>query len=311
MKFISVQPDNDYFIWQCQVQMNNFRKLGIEKDAILIFGVDKRNGASQNVINFSRSTKAITIFIPDDRTNEDLKYIPTIRPYLLKQFFKYHTKLMKDHDVLYHDSDILFAKLPDFKKLAKKKKLLVSDTISYIGAEYIKSKGEGLLEEMCNVVGIDPKLVIKNEKNSGGAQYFFPKIMPMTYEFWDKIQKDSLELYNVMLSTSHKYTPSHPIQAWTADMWAILWNVWLMGGESLIVKEMEFSWPTFPIAEWDKYNIFHNAGVTPDRTDLFFKGKYNLTSPFNVSHDEISKEFCSYKYVEEILETAKLLNPNQ
>jgi len=304
MKFISAQPDTDYFIWQLKVQMNNFKKFGIEQDAFILLGYDPNNGANPNAIKFISETKANVVLFPDNRTPESRSYISTIRPYLLKLFFKSVGRHIDD-DFFYHDSDILFSSLPNFNLLLKKKKLMVSDTISYIGAKYITSKGEGLLEEMCLIVGIDPKLVIKNEKKSGGAQYLIPKSFKMSNGFWDKVEKDSYNLYSVMNATAHKYNPSHPIQAWTADMWALLWNFWLGGLDSLITKELDFSWPTYSINDWDKFNIFHNAGVTPDRTELFFKGNFISTSPFDANHDNVSNVYLSYKYLEAIFEAKK------
>lgn len=307
MIFISAQPDDDYFIWQIKVQMNNFRKLGIEKDAIVLFGYDPMKGANPNALKVVDKLKCNVLFFPDRRDSISRSYISTIRPHLLKQFFRKFPNHFQD-GFFYHDSDILFQALPKFDSLFKKNKLIVSDTISYIGAKYIKSKGEGLLEEMCNVVGIDPKVVEKNEKKSGGAQYLIPKSLYMGYEFWDKIEKDSVNLYSLMNSTASKYNPSHPIQSWTADMWSVLWNFWLLDVDSLISKELDFSWPTFGVSDWKKYNIFHNAGVTHDRPELFFKGNYVSKSPFGESYDKISDKFCSIKYVEEIIDTAKNFN---
>lgn len=304
MKYISAQPDDDYFIWQLRVQMNNFKKLKIEKDAIVLLGYNKEIGINPNAIGFSQNTDATVLFVEDKRTNEEKGYISTIRPHLLKQFC-IDTKHQYHDDFFYHDSDILFAKLPDFESLAKENKLIVSDTISYVGAKYIISKGEGLLEEMCSIVQIDPTLIKNNEEKSGGAQYFIPKDFYMNYEFWDKIERDSLNLFRVMNATAHKYNPEHPIQAWTADMWSVLWNFWLNGIDSLISKELDFSWPTYGINDWDKFNIFHNAGVTPDRKELFFKGNFTSISPFDVDHDNVSKKFLSYKYSQEINDTKK------
>lgn len=303
MRYISAQPDDDYFIWQLKVQMNNFRKHNIEKDAVILLGYDEAKGINPNAKKFIKQTKATVLCFSDKRTPYNKIYISTIRPNLLKQY--YDTNPVSD-DTFYHDSDILFtSSLPDFETLIKKEKLIVSDTISYVGATYIKSKGEELLKEMCAVVEIDPKHVEDFEIKTGGAQYLIPKNFFMNNSFWDKIERDSVNLFVLMNNTASKYNPSHPIQSWTADMWAVLWNFWKCGIDSEISKELDFSWPTFGIADWDKYKIFHNAGVTPDRKDLFFKGDFTHKSPFKLKHKDVNKNFCSYRYVEEIIDTAK------
>lgn len=301
MRFISAQPDDDYFVWQLQVQMNNFRKHNIEKDAVILISYDEQRGLNENIKKLMDQTSASIYVFPDKRTSDFKRYIPTIRAHLLKQYYDTNPT---PSDTFYHDSDILFIELPDFNTLSKSNKLLVSDTVDYIGAKYIKSKGDGLLEEMCAIVGIDPNYVENMEKQSGGAQYFIPKDFHMNYAFWDKIEKDSLDLYIHMIKTSDKYTPSHPIQSWTADMWAILWNFWKSGIQTDISKELEFSWPTYGIDSWNMFKIFHNAGVTPDRKELFYKGDFVHKSPFESKHENVSEVYCSYKYVQEIFDTA-------
>ncbi|GHM98843.1 hypothetical protein WSM22_03330 [Cytophagales bacterium WSM2-2] len=297
MKFITAQPYNDYFIWQMQVQINNFKKNGIEKDLVVLFAHDGKLDVHKAVKVF-KSSEAEFHFIQDVRSIESKGYIPSIKPHLLKYFFR---KTQLNDDVFYLDCDVTFNRLPVINPTNR---ILLSDTVSYIGAKYIISKGEGLLKEMCDVVGVNPAIVIANESNSGGAQYVIPKTIPMTFEFWDKVERDSVALYNLMKNTAHKYNPVHPIQKWTAEMWATLWNFWLAGYETGIDKELDFCWSTYPIEDYDKFNIYHNAGVTINRKDLFFKGDFINRSPFGLAHSNVDPKFCSIKYVQEINETA-------
>jgi hypothetical protein len=55
-------------------------------------------------------------------------------------------------------------------------------------------------------------------------------------------------------------------------MWAVLWNAWLRGNETKVTPELDFCWATDTINRWEETSIFHNAGATPDRKDIFFKG---------------------------------------
>ena len=106
------------------------------------------------------------------------------------------------------------------------------------------------------------------------------------------------ELFKLMKRTQQKYSPENPIQAWTADMWAVLWNAWLAGHETKIIKRFNFMWATDHISNWEKTSIYHNAGAVVDDGRLFLKTKYQK-SPFN-QEIKCSDEYCSYKYVEEI-----------
>ena len=100
-----------------------------------------------------------------------------------------------------------------------------------------------------------------------------------------------------MKDTSNKYAPEHPIQSWTADMWALLWNAWLFKHETKIIKRFDFAWATDNIDKWKKVSIFHNAGAVLKNGHYFLKTDYQ-TSPFNKKLS-CGKDSCSYNYIKE------------
>jgi hypothetical protein len=67
--------------------------------------------------------------------------------------------------------------------------------VSYIGADYIKSKSHEILEGMCAVVGIDRSIVEANQANSGGAQKLMKNI---DGDYWRQVYKTSNELYKYL-----------------------------------------------------------------------------------------------------------------
>jgi len=296
MKFLIVLPEHNYYLWQMLVQINNFKKFGYDKDTIYVIGRRdvKRNNNLDNIIKYSNS-QCIFHTYRDDRN--DLTYSSSLRLHLLSKLFKEYPEY-ENEIFFYIDPDVIFNKKIRFSDLEKNNTWYLSDTKSYIGTKYIKSKGDDLLEEMCDVVGIDPKLVEENDKNAGGAQYLIKNV---NSDFWEKVERDSINLYKLMINTKHKYAPKAPIQAWTADMWSLLWNAWLFNYKTKIIKRFDFCWATDPISKWDKCGIFHNAGVTSDSNKFFRKTKYQV-SPFNENID-CSSEYCSSKYVDEIKET--------
>ena len=79
----------------------------------------------------------------------------------------------------------------------------------------------------------------------------------------------------------------------------------LFNYKPLTSDDFIFNWATDPIENWEKYKIFHNAGVTEDRKELFFKGKYVKNTPFFDDFSHISKDFCSYKYIQAIKKVKK------
>jgi len=90
-------------------------------------------------------------------------------------------------------------------------------------------------------------------------------------------------------------------------MWAVLWNAWLFGNDVRVHDKLNFSWATDPIEFYNKSSIYHNAGVLSTTTTLFFKSDYINHLPYNfIKKENFSKNFCSIKYVEEILKTKKV-----
>jgi hypothetical protein len=305
MYYLSAQPDSSYFIWQLEVQINNFRKFNLEKSMIILIGYDPVSGVNPYASELKNKTIAKIFYYPDNRDIDHKKYLPTIRPFLLRQFFLDNPNHFHNKPWMYHDGDIIFRKLPKIKGLRTSNKIYVSDTRSYLDSGYVKSKSKELFLEMCKIVKIRPELVEGNDINCGGAQYVFGGKCGMGAYFWDKVYDDCLNLYNFTNGTIHQYSPLHPIQAWTADMWAVIWNMWLMGFKTEISRELSFSFATDNISNWLKHNIFHNAGVLANNTYLFYKGNYINKLPFNEDFSYISRNHCSFKYVEEIMEIKK------
>ena len=73
---------------------------------------------------------------------------------------------LRGETVFYHDSDIIFRELPDFDSMNQDMYWYLSDTVSYIGADYIKSKSADIFIDMCNLVKISPEVVESNQENS-------------------------------------------------------------------------------------------------------------------------------------------------
>jgi hypothetical protein len=96
----------------------------------------------------------------------------------------------------------------------------------------------------------------------------------------------------------------HELQIWCADMWAVLWNGWLQGVDTICHPDLQFSWATSPIEDYHKFNIMHNAGVTTTSQGHFYKAEYTDKLPYNINL-EINKNTASFMYWLEIQETSK------
>ena len=284
--------------------INNFVSHGVNPSDIHIVSSHKGT-ILENWKKLKEHYKDVKFFFyKDDRVKP--AYISSIRPHILYKHWLTNPELQQE-TVFYYDCDIILSKPIDFEKLVNDDVCYVSDTVSYIGANYVRSKGEHYLDLMTSLVGVNKQYLIQEEKNSGGAQYLLKNIPT---EFWKKVYYDSENLFRIVneqITKDKEVNPSiHEIQIWCADMWAVLWNLWFFDKAVKVTNELSFSWATSSIREWETHAIYHNAGVTSDRKDLFFKGAYQTTLPYDIEQKDFSEHFCSYNYVKEILKTKEV-----
>ena len=297
MKYIIATSDSKYYRWQMLVQIHNFKEMGMLDD--LIYVVAKTGKIKSKYLGYIEKETGVEIHTyKDERKSKN--YTSSIRPNIMKRFIDDHPE--HGNCFFYLDPDVLFTEKPEYYgSIVNNDVWYLSDTKSYLDSRYIKSKSEKLFHEMCDIVGVTPDVVEVNDREAGGAQY----IMKNTnFEFWDKVERDSEALYVHMDRTSNEYKPNDPIQKWTADMWAVLWNAWYFGHRTKIWNELSFNWATTKIKNLDDHKIFHNAGVF-DQDHLFNKVKYVDENPFDGDYSYVSEEYCSKYYVDNILETSE------
>jgi hypothetical protein len=304
--FISAQPDVPYFHWQVEVMIHNFVKAGINPNWIEVLWA-YNSEPSDELIALSQKYPYVRFFSYKKTVADNFGYIPILRPDIIEQHFRKYPDLQNEV-IFYHDSDIIFRALPNFDAMHSDSYWYLSDTISYIGANYIKSKSDDLFIDMCALAGIPPDMVEKNQLNSGGAQYLMKRV---SAEYWKDVKEVSLSLYKYMSDREdherstlppEKLQAYHPIQKWCADMWAVLWGAWKMGAQTLIEPGLEFSWGTSSLTDYNRHNIMHNAGVTSNNGGkLFYKGEFINKNPFEADFSTIDPNTASAKYVDAIL----------
>lgn len=304
LRYICCQPAISYYTWQVEVLINNFIKMGVNPNLIDIVCAIDNNFIPNEWRELQNCYNYVRFFFYND-TREDKTYIPSVYFNLMKQHIVARPEIQ--NDVLFlHDSDIVFTKEPKFESMIAGDTWYLSDTRFYINYDYIQQKGNHIYEKMCDIVGIDKLIPKLMNSNSGGAQYI---VKNTTYEFWDKVEKDSVKLYKYFCDEEPNYVKKHdgdyPIQKWTAGMWSFLWNAWYFGHETIVDDRMGFGWVTNPYSDVKQYPILHNAGVLESNTDLFYKGNYINELPYN-KNINVSSERASYYYWNEICSTAKM-----
>ena len=334
LKFICAQPDDTYYTWQVHLWLESLRNLGhSDKAVVLIFipNFREQNPKWNQIVDLY--PEAEFVFIKDeDNASSLLKiYIPVLRPYCLAKYFTSHPEMVSKA-VFYCDSDVIFTENFNIDSYLEDDICYLSDTNSYINAKYFDSKikdvkedkielykTRDVLSELTSLVGITREICEKNNDHSGGAQYLLKNIGP---SFWEKVLNDCLviKIYLGNINKEFFESESKGFQSWCADMWAVLWNLWLRGQETRVVPEMEFSWSSDNIKKLERTGILHNAGiVTTTQGDIptFYKGTYHTgLDPFQDPHlekvynDEKSKTLCNHYYVTQMMKLKEKYNLN-
>ena len=310
LRYICVQPRLLYYAWQVEVMINNFIKQGINPnniDVLVAWNPNDLTSAPENIELWEKLCNHynyVRFFFYQDTRQQPIRYISSVRPNILKQHFKAHPYL-EEEVIFYHDCDIVFTKPVDWSKFIQDDIWYLSDTNSYINASYILSKGQDVYDKMCEVVDIDPEIPKLKDQDSGGAQYIMKNL---NHEYWEKVERDCENLYFEISQLNAKKKQEdpnhHELQIWCADMWAVLWNGWLLGNQTKVVDEMNFSWGTDNISRWNETPIYHNAGVTCACGGQFYKANYTEKLPYGIEL-RLDKNKNCYNYYLEVKETEK------
>lgn len=334
LKFICAQPDDTYYTWQVHLWLESLRNIGHSDKAIVLVFIPKfreRNEKWDKIITLYPETEFS--FYKDEDSISDLLgiYIPILRPYVLWRYFK-ECPEMVNKAVFYCDSDVVFTEKFDIQQFIDDDINYLSDTNSYINAKYFDSKAKDvlpakleeyktrdILAEIISVVGSSREVAEQHNEHSGGAQYLLKNI---DATFWKKMMTDCIMIRSYLQNVNKQFFESENkgFQSWCADMWALLWNLWVREAETRVVPEMGFSWAPDPITKLETHPILHNAGITGpvmDGINYFYKGKYHKGSnPMIDPHldvilaDEKAKEKCTWYYTNKLIDLKNKYNLN-
>lgn len=297
-----VQPIDKYFSWQIHLYVESCIQAGFDEDRIhVLMYVPKGRDRNMQVWDAIQAIypKLNFFFYEDDGVQQYLGlYLPILRPHCLWQHFKAHPEL-KDETILYTDCDILWVDGLDIEKFFDDDCCYVSDAKSYLNVSYFESKVRDVLpekleeyktrdivQELCDIIGIDKSLAIENNDNTGGVQYIIKNV---DADFWKKIERDVINVRRHLLDFNKLFFASENkgIQGWCSDLWVLQYNLWKKGC-CKVVSELSFLWCHDDIKRLDTVKIYHNAGATNEGTEdfpVFYKGKYHRdTSPFTDPH---------------------------
>lgn len=296
MVFINAQPDEYYFFWQLEILIFNFQTQGINLNNVhILIGYQKDPGLSVDFKEFKKKYPKANIFVYED-TRQSKRYKSSLRPHIIAKHFEQYGDLVNDV-IFYHDSDIVFLKLPNFNILSQGETWYASATRGYIGAQsIIGAGGINLFANMCKIVGIHPEMVLANNDHAGGAQYVIKNV---NAKFWYKLETDCEKVYSLLETAESTFHlndgPSNVpfVEKWFTDMWVLWWNALAKNIKFEVHEELEFCWATSPVEQLYKVNILHYTGDTGHLNSPFFKKEqYVLYPPFNEDLTWVSNKYC-------------------
>lgn len=323
LKFICAQPDDTYYTWQVHMWLESLKNIGQSDKAIVLIFTPKGRKFNTKWRNVTRlyPEAQFHFYQDEDDINSLLRiYIPVLRPYVLWKYFKDHPERSNDA-VFYCDSDILFMDSFNVDEFLEDDICYLSNTNSYISSAYFDSKikdvlpekleeykTRDVLAEIASVIGISRETAEANVEHSGGAQYLLKNV---DGAFWSKVMNDCILIRTYLQKINREFFESENkgFQSWCADMWAVLWNLWLREQETKVVPELDFAWASDPIIKLDTTPILHNAGIVSNNMGhpCFYKGNYHTGGdPTQDKHldvvlnNETSKKYCTWYYANQL-----------
>lgn len=313
MIYLSCQPAISRYSWEVEVYLTNFAAMGVPLQNCHVVC-----GYSEDAVEMPEQWQKLQakfqnvkfFFYADTRDTIGRQYQPSLQAHLLEKHWL-NCKWLEREAVFFHDADFIFTKPFDFTPYLTDQYWYFSDTVSYIGANYIRSKGELILDAMCTTAGIDKQIVIDRQQYSGGAQKLIKQV---TSQYWQAVYNTSLALWQTIPPLSEAIRKEraeagetyHVLQHWTMSMWAELWEGWKAGFQTRVPQAFDFMFATNPIADWDRMAFFHNAGVLQSQSkEMFFKGNFANKTPYEHAMPELNPKLASSKYFEWIKRTGQ------
>jgi hypothetical protein len=294
---ICSQPDVQYFHWQNIIQFNNFKKLGILESHRAVFLYTEGKSPSEFVVKFKEMYPNNVFYYEDKR--KEKSYIPTLKIHGVVKYLEQDTQ---QKDLMLIDSDIILRETIDYSLFTEDNTVYCSDTKGYLGYQYLRTKGDRIIEDMAKYVGVTLEEIIEKNDQSGGAQLYYKGVDDLL-GYFKEVEEKCTGLYNLMVKhpTYNDYKPT--IQSWTSEMWCVLWLLWKRGVTTEIHKELDFRWATDNISKWEESKILHMAGVVSSHKDKFFKGGFINKPPFDEDYGYVSKDSITHIYLDEMMDT--------
>lgn len=266
---VSVQPDENYFHWQLQVQLTNFRKFGVEHLYHIV--ITHGGKPSQSIREIEKRSKATFHFV---RLPQQRKYPPSVVPFGLARFF---TDTRFGKPILFLDSDVLLLRELRIEKLLKNSTNYVSPAPYITLSQLEKWSSKDITKRALSLVGLENIKMSSVKAQEGGAQWLLKGCE--SPEFWEKVGDDSLQIYDFLFKSKVLYPGVMP---WVASMYALLWNLWREKKVTRVNKELSFHMGSDLYKKSDKLFLHNSGKLIRIQEQHFNKLNFRSAHPFDV-----------------------------
>lgn len=298
MRAVVPLPAVDFYIWQAVVQRYALSQLGWDV-TYLVYYTTRRPPPRLAKLSAVAEVEAWE----DWRTADLHGYNPSMKPWLVGKWLERYPHHI-DKPLLLMDPDVVPTGVHEMPT-PEPMRWWGTDTDSYTGPGYLRSKGEGMWRGLCDIVGVAADEAARHP--GIGAQYTFTGAAP---EFWSTVAEKSVEAYTFMQRTAKEFTPLFPdgtrglpVQAWCSEMYVMQLEMIRRGIEPRMSDAMEMVWANGPASDWDRVGFFHDAGIVDPEPGHFHKQTYQV-SPWK-KRLAVDASSASARYVELIREVGR------
>lgn len=259
-RYLTPLEDTCYLLWQLEVQLRNMEELGElpRYAAALLY----QGEISEYACDLqSRYPGCIHPYELPER----LSYVAAHKPLGVARYLGQYPS--HGERLLLLDPDIIFREPLSLSALDHYDYHYAADTVELTGYHVLRRYlSEAQIRELTDLVGVSLQTVKARTYNSGGGTYYLKNV---TAEFCHKVAHDAQLLYQRLMDYR---AAGSEVQAWLAEMWAWLWNLFCVG-DVRVHSELAFAWAHEPLTKVMQHKTLHLSGVT-DEDDMFNKGYY-------------------------------------
>lgn len=303
--YLTAQKDDLQFLWQLELQLYNFQKIGIpSRDIQVLIGYEPKRGLRYQFREFIAKNRHVgNYFIyPDQRASS--AYDASIQPHLLQQHLVKYPELT-NASIFYHEAGIIL-KGPLHTDLFGNACCHIPPARHRIDPDLLENSG--LLEHICREIDVSYAL----EKEMNIIPLNAPLIVRQTSpEFWGKVEEDSEKIHSVVCSYGgdHTETALFGERCLPPNLLKKLMGSYPMSISlslnarrfSMAIQsepELDFCLASDPIDRWADPEIkilLMTADNATNSDKLFDKNKFSIHAPYyDRSLRQISNETCSY-----------------